>query len=34
MRNPTRNNLIVELYVPDLNVVKEFYMASDGKIFG
>ena len=25
MRNPIRNNLIIELHVPDLNAVREFY---------
>jgi len=25
MKNPIRNNLIIELHVPDLNAVKEFY---------
>jgi hypothetical protein len=25
MRNPIRNNLIIELHVPDFNIVREFY---------
>ena len=25
MRNPIKNNLIIELHVPDLNIVKDFY---------
>jgi len=25
MRNPIRNNLIIELHVPDLDIVKDFY---------
>lgn len=25
MKNPIKNNLVIELHVPDLNVVKDFY---------
>jgi len=25
MKNPIRNNLVIELHVPDLNIIKEFY---------
>ena len=25
MKNPIKNNLVIELHVPDLNIVKDFY---------